>query len=38
MRKPEMPAGRSLDTPERIAGLENQLEQRTFAIEDRKVL
>jgi DNA primase len=30
-------AGHSLDTPERIAGLENRLEQRAFAIEDKKV-
>jgi DNA primase len=29
--------GQSLDTPERIAGLENRLEQRAFAIEDKKV-
>jgi hypothetical protein len=30
-------AGRRLDTPERIAGLENRLEQRAFTIEDKKV-
>jgi DNA primase len=30
-------AGRRLDTPERIAGLENRLEQRAFAIADKKV-
>jgi DNA primase len=30
-------AGKSYDTPERIAGLEKRLEQRAFAIEDQKV-
>ena len=30
-------AGSRLDTPERIAGLEHRLEQRAFAIEDKKV-
>ena len=30
-------AGQKLDTPERIAGLESRLEQRAFAIEDKKV-
>jgi DNA primase len=29
--------GQRLDTPERLAGLENRLEQRAFAIEDKKV-
>ena len=30
-------AGSHFDTPERIAGLEHRLEQRAFAIEDKKV-
>jgi DNA primase len=30
-------AGHSIDTPERIAGFENRLEQRAFSIEDKKV-